>query len=96
MQTITLSLPYDLNELQWAAVDEVYRNMDGWIGYDSVDNTPRWFGSESDARFVSASVEPSGLQLDGRLPSAEWTGWTSVLCLRLSLALGMEIRDADC
>lgn len=92
--TITLSLPYDLTDEQCAAVDEVYRSMDGWIGYASADGLPQWYGSESEERFVTASVEPSGLQIDGRLPPAEWTGWISVLCSRLSLALGMEIHDA--
>ena len=36
---ITLSLPYDLTTEQWKIVDEVYRSMDGWIGYDT-DNIP--------------------------------------------------------
>jgi hypothetical protein len=93
--TITLSLPYDLTPEQWTAVDQVFRNMDGWLGYNPADNTPCWYGNESERRFVSASMEPSGLLIDGNLGIAEWTGWISVLCSRLSLALQMEIRDAE-
>lgn len=93
--TITLTLPYDLSANQWAAVDAVFRGMDGWIGYSPDGTTPQWFGSESDKRYVWASVEPSGLLVAGDLEPGLWTGWISVLCARLSLALGIEVRDAE-
>jgi hypothetical protein len=91
--TITLSLPYDLSREQWAAVGSVFQSMDGWLGYKQPDNTPQWYGDESAERFVWASVEPSGLLIEGNLEPSLWTGWISVLCSRLSLALQMEIRD---
>jgi hypothetical protein len=93
--TITLSLPYDLSPSQWAAAVDVFRGMDGWLGFNPADNTPQWYGRESDERYVWASVEPSGLLVEGNLDSDLWTGWLTVLCARLSLALGMEIRDAE-
>ena len=93
--TITLSLPYCLSYEQWTAVDGVFRGMDGWIGDKESDNTPQWFGNESSERFVWASVEPSGLLVEGNLDPAHWTGWIAVLCSRLSLALHMEIRDVE-
>jgi len=93
--TITLSLPYDLSGEQWAAVDRVFQSMDGWLGRKQIDNTPQWYGDESDERFVWASVEPGGLLLEGELEPKVWTGWISVLCARLSLALQMEVRDVE-
>ena len=93
--TITLNLPYDLSRQQWAAVDSVFEGMDGWLGYDQRDNTPQWYGDEPATQFVWASVEPSGLLVEGNLEPSLWTGWISVLCARLSLALQMEIRDAE-
>jgi len=93
--TITLTLPYDLTREQWAVVDGVFQSMDGWLGYDQTANTPQWYGNESAERFVWASVEPSGLLVEGNLEPSLWAGWISVLCSRLSLALQMEIRDAE-
>ena len=93
--TITLNLPYDLSEEQWAAVERVYQSLDGWLDTGPVDGPPRWYGDESSDQFISASIEPSGLLIEGKIEHELWTGWISVLCARLSLALQMEIRDAE-
>ncbi len=93
--TVTLSLPYDLTAEQWAEVDKVFRSLDGWLGYSQPDNTPQWYGNKSSERFVWASLEPSGLLVEGNLEASFWTGWTSVLCARLTLALQFEVRDAE-
>jgi hypothetical protein len=95
MMTITLSLPYDLTSEQWAVVDEVFRSMDGWLGYTDGDNTPQWYGSESSDRYVWASVEPGGLLLEGNLEPEHWTGWISVLCARPSRRLDLDVCDAE-
>ena len=95
MPSITLNLPYDLNEQQWAAVNQVFESMDGWIGAADNDNTPQWYGTTEAQKYVWASVEPSGLLIDGNLDQAHWTGWISKLCARLSLALQREIYDAE-
>ncbi len=91
---ITLSLPYDLTAEQWKIVDDVFRNMHGWIGYDS-NHIPQWFGPDPSPRYVWASVEPSGLLISANLPERYLLGWISVLCARLSLRLGFEVRDAE-
>ena len=93
--TITLLLPYDLSLDQWASMDRVFRSTDGWLGYRPEDNTPQWYGNKSAERFVWASVEPDGLLLEGNSEATLWTGWISVLCSRLSLALQMEGRDVE-
>ncbi len=92
---ITLYLPYDLTKEQWSTVNDVFQSMDGWVGYDEADNTAQWYGKNSSERYVWASVEPSGLLVEGNLPAEHWTGWISVLCARLSLKLGIEVRDAE-
>jgi hypothetical protein len=93
--TITLSLPYDLTDEQWATVDEVFQSMDGWVGYSDTDHTPQWYGPEASNRYVWASLEPSGLLVEGNLDPSDWTGWISVLCARLSRRLNLEICDAE-
>jgi hypothetical protein len=93
--TITLSLPYDLTDDQWDVVAEVYRSMDGWIEPSEGDYSPQWYGPEESERWIWASIEPSGLLLVGNLPVSHWIGWISVLCARLSIRLGIEVRDAE-
>ncbi len=38
---------------------------------------------------------PSGLLLCGQVESSLWCSWLTVLCARLSLALGGEVYDAE-
>lgn len=91
-QEITLNIPYDLSEKEWESVAAVYASLDGWLGAPDV---PAWYGREGDARHISASVEPSGIQFYGELEAPLWTGWLTVLCARMSLALGREVHDAE-
>ena len=82
-QTITLNLPYDLSDSDWEKVSSVYKQMDGWV--DSHDY-PYWFGTEDDDQYITASVEPSGLLLFGKIDEGIWIGWITVLCAKLTLA----------
>jgi hypothetical protein len=91
-RTITLNLPYDLSGSEAATILDVYRQMDGWI--DNKD-LPCWYGTEQDDRFIWASLEPSGLLLVGNVDERVWIGWITVLCAKLTLALGREIHDAE-
>jgi hypothetical protein len=91
-QSMTPNLPYDLSDENWGRVAAVYRNMEGWI--ESTD-VPRWFGNEDGPKQISASVEPSGLLLEGRLESDAWAKWIDLLSTRLSAALGFKVRDAE-
>lgn len=90
-QDITLNVPIDLTEAEWAKIGEVYKSMDGWT---EVVPGPAWYGKEGDPQWIWASAEPSGLQFCGNLESAHWISWITVLCARLTLALGREVHDA--
>ena len=90
--TITLNIRYDIPESEWQKVSEVYKTMDGWLEGQQL---PSWYGTEDDPNYICASVEPGGIQFVGKLESALWTGWLTVLCSRLTLALGREIHDAE-
>jgi len=91
-QTITLNLPYDLTDSEWGKVLDVYKSMDGWQDNESY---PCWFGTEDDEQNILVSVEPSGLVISGSVNEMLWFGWITVLCAKLTLALGREIHDAD-
>jgi hypothetical protein len=91
-QTITLNLHYDLSDTEATKVLAVYRQMAGWIENKDL---PYWFGTEEDDYFIVGSLEPSGLLLEGNVNERIWIGWITVLCAKLTLALGREIHDAE-
>ncbi|WP_021027195.1 hypothetical protein [Comamonas sp. B-9] len=91
-QKITLDVRYDQPQQMWAAVLDAYGAMPGWI---ESDDFPHWFGSEGDAKYVTASVEPSGIVFEGEMESREWEQWVAQLCAQLSTALGRPVRDAE-
>lgn len=89
---ITLNIRYDIPESEWTIIGDIYKNMDGWLGSDGL---PRWYGTEDNAKYIYASVEPGGIQFVGNMDPAYWTAWMTVLCAKLSIALGREIHDAE-
>ncbi|MFV0664013.1 hypothetical protein [Denitromonas sp.] len=91
-QQITLNIRYDIPDEEWEKIGEVYRSMDGWLDGQEY---PYWYGTESDPRYISASVEPGGIQFCGEIEPDIWVGWLTVLCAKLTQALGREIHDAE-
>jgi len=91
-QSITLNLPYDLSASEWAKVMVVYESMEAWVPGQAL---PCWFGPLGSAVYLAASVEPSGLLLEGNLDPLLFRGWVTKLCARLTLALGREVYDTE-
>jgi hypothetical protein len=65
----------------WAELDRIYRDLPGWVG-PSDDRPPA----------LSASVEPPGLQVSGRLPTEDWRAWDAAFFARIQHLPG---RDED-
>ena len=91
-QSITLNLPYDLNDEEWAKIRAVYESMDEW---QSGQALPCWFGALDSPQNLAASVEPSGLLIEGELDLLLFRGWITKLCAKLTAALGREVYDAE-
>jgi hypothetical protein len=91
-QLITLNLPYDLSDSECAKVMVVYESMDNWVPGQPV---PCWFGPLDSSKYLAASVEPSGLLLEGNVDPILFRGWVTKLCAKLTLALGREVYDAE-
>ena len=92
-QSITLNVPINSSSEDWQKIAAVYSTLDGWLGWDS--DIPHWYGHDGDVRYIWASAEPSGLLFCGQMESLLWTGWVTVLCAKLTLALGREVHDAS-
>lgn len=89
-QSITLNLPYELSDSDWDKVSAVYRSMDGWM-----EEHGSWFGPWQSERYIAASVEPSGLLVEGNVDPLLFRGWITKLCARLTATLGREVHDAE-
>jgi hypothetical protein len=61
------------SEDDWRDLERIYEGLPGAVrGRDG----PMWFGDDEDVPpYLWASVEPTGLQVHGVLPEADWRAW---------------------
>jgi hypothetical protein len=60
-------------ERHWQDLARIYERLPGEVRFRVV---PWWFGDDEDLPpFLWASVEPTGLQVRGILPEADWISW---------------------
>lgn len=90
----TYNISYEIPDAAWEKLATVYQQLPGFCGNDS-NGCPTWFGREGDARYLWASVEPSGLLVEGVLDDFEWQAWDAAFRAAASRVLGFEVREAD-
>ncbi|WP_337176683.1 hypothetical protein [Paludisphaera sp.] len=74
----------------WDALARSYEGLPGGLRW-SPDGLPMWFGDDEDLPpFLTASVEPPGLQVFGVLPEADWLAWDARF---LAATAGLPARD---
>lgn len=88
-QDINLNIHYTAPDWVWSKLSEVYCSMDYWSGNEQ---GPVWRGENIE---LFASVEPSGIQIYGKMPSEIWNRWFSELKMKLTQALGYEIGEPE-
>ena len=69
----------DFSDDDWRQLGEGYERLPGWLGpgtEGSFQGCPCWFGLDPAAgSHLSASVEPPGIQVAGRLTDDELSEW---------------------
>lgn len=78
----------NFDDRTWEALDAVYRRLPGWRGHVAQKwpgwrrrlgrtyRLPFWFGSDTrSSPHLTASVEPPGLQVTGRLSLSDFKRW---------------------
>jgi hypothetical protein len=60
---------------EWNCLADAYERLPSWKGVE--DGCPCWFGFTESPSFLTASVEPSGLQVTGQVTSTELQQWHS-------------------
>ncbi len=86
---INLNIHYTAPDEVWEKINYVYQSMLYWEGAEPV---PHWMGENID---LSASAEPSGIQISGEMPNQIWDSWYKSLKEKLTTALGYEIGEPE-
>ncbi|WP_312105915.1 hypothetical protein [Lachnoclostridium sp.] len=86
-----LNIHYTASKEIWEQLSQMYTEMPYWIGF--VEGIPHWYGTSG--KQISASVEPSGLQLYAELPQEEWEKWLSNFKSRASIIMGYEVGEPE-
>lgn len=92
-QSRNLNIHYTAPDYVWEELHKIYESMPNWKGY--IDGFPYWFGHENEEKYITASVEPSGLQIFGDIEQEEFEEWLELLKNKLSDALGYEIGEPE-
>lgn len=91
----TYNISYEIPELEWSKLAAVYQQLPGFFGYDD-NGCPIWYGKEAEGKkHLWASVEPSGLLVEGFLDDEEWNDWDAAFRDHASQALGFEVKDVE-
>lgn len=92
--TITLNIPHDLPTTGWESMVVVYKAMLGWVG-PGPDGCPLWYPDGNTGEAILASVEPSGLVIEGSVALRTWQLWIAEFQRRATEALGFRVHDAE-
>jgi hypothetical protein len=60
-------------DAHWKRLREIYALLPEWATVG--DGMPYWFGPEEDPPYLTASLEPSGIVVDGLLSEENWQEW---------------------
>lgn len=88
---VNLNIHYSAPDEIWDKIQAVYQSMPYWVGA-AEKHVPQWKGTDID---LWASVEPSGIQIQGSMPEDIWNEWFCSLKEKLTQALGYEIGEPE-
>ena len=88
-----LNIHYSLPDEIWDKVVSIYPNMPYWGKF--VNGCPMWDNTNDSAKFIEASVEPSGLQFYAEFPKEEWDAWFNLFKEQATKALGYTVGEPE-
>lgn len=94
---INLNIHYSAPQEIWDQLGAMYQQMPGWpeAHPDGGEWFAQWFGPNDSAKYLSASVEPGGLQIYGTLPEDEWNTWIADFKRRAEAILGYPVGEPE-
>ena len=98
-QCCNMNIHYDLPIGIWEKVALIYEKMPGWIGFAKEGKGefgfPYWFSFDENNKHITASSEPSGLQLSGKMEVDEWNSWKSQFKKIATEILGFKVGEIE-
>lgn len=98
-QAMTLTIKYDLPDEVWEVViPQIYKSIAGWLGFlEDGENKgiPYWFSFDETKKHIWASVEPSGLVVEGLIEEEEWQEWKLQFKKIATQKLGFEVGETE-
>jgi len=95
---ITLNIHYSAPKEIWNRLGKLYREMPGWAEVHGEGGCPwpgQWFGSSGEEPHLTASVEPGGLQIYGKLQEAVWEDWITDFKRRATEIVGYPVGEPE-
>ncbi len=95
-----LNIRYDLPDGIWKKISEVYKEMEGWLGYGNgqvgEEGIPYWFSFNEEEKCINASVEPSSLQFSVfNMDEQEWENWLKEIKNIATRILGFKVGEIE-
>lgn len=99
-QVFSLNIWYYLPIEIWNKMPVLYSQLEGWKGIGKGGSQgekgfPYWFGFQSDKKYISASVEPSGLCFEGLMEAEEWKKWVEDIKIKATHLLGFKVGEIE-
>jgi len=95
-----LNIRYDLPDGILKKISEVYKEMEGWLGYGNgqvgEEGIPYWFSFNEEEKCINASVEPSSLQFSVfNMDEQEWENWLKEIKNIATSILGFKVGEIE-
>ncbi len=88
-----LNIHYSLPDDIWDKIVAIYPDMPYWGKF--VDGCPLWDNTGDTAKFIEASVEPSGLQFHAQMSKEEWDKWFDLFKEKATKLLGYTVGEPE-
>ena len=88
-----LNIHYTIPEDEWNKITSIYTEMPYQLGF--IGGAGWRYGTETEDKHISVSVEPSGLQFFAQLPLEEWRDWIELFKRKASNMLGYDIGEPE-
>lgn len=88
-QQANLNIRYDWPLWDYR-INVIYSKTDGWI-----QGTNRWFSKTNEGKYITSSLEPSGLMFSGQMEDQEWKLWITNLKRVATELIGTKIGEIE-
>ncbi|MFZ6875353.1 hypothetical protein ACO0LF_25080 [Undibacterium sp. Di27W] len=99
-ETRNVNIRHDLPKEIMNKLPDLYKRMEGWLGFgdgtNGMNGIPYWYSFDEEQAFISASIEPSGLQfLVNNIDEEKWNLWLLRFKKEATEILGFKVGETE-